>query len=47
MDDGDFTTANGLPIVFEDIHLETALDSPFFGDRNCLLYSEFIFTFTD
>ena len=47
MDDKDFATANGLPVVFEDINLETALDSPFFGERNCLLYSEFIFTFTN
>jgi murein DD-endopeptidase MepM/ murein hydrolase activator NlpD len=47
MDDGDFAVANGLPVVFEDINLETSLDSAFFGDRNCLLYSEFIFTFTN
>jgi hypothetical protein len=47
MDDKDFATANGLPVVFEDIYLETALDSPFFGERNCLLYSEFIFAFTN
>ena len=47
MDGEDFATANGLPVVFEDLNLETAIDSPFFGERNSLLYSEFIFTFTE
>ncbi len=43
LDSADITTANGLPVVFEDLDLGSALDSPFFGRRNSLLFSEFIF----
>ncbi|MCI0500104.1 MAG: peptidoglycan DD-metalloendopeptidase family protein [Planctomycetales bacterium] len=45
MDAADPARANGLPILFSDLPLGTALDSPFFGERNSVLYSEFIFMF--
>lgn len=45
MDAADPTNANGLPILFSDLPLGAALDSPYFGERNSLLYSEFIFMF--
>lgn len=45
MDAADPAKANGLPILFGDLPLGAALDSPFFGERNSILYSEFIFMF--
>ena len=47
LDSRDFTGANGLPVVFRDLDLVHALDSPAFGEKNSLLFSEFIFVFRD
>ena len=46
LDSADFMTANGLPIVFANLPLGSALDSPFFGEKNSLIFSEFIFLYT-
>lgn len=43
MDGADPGTANGLPVLFTDLSLGAVLDSPFMGERNTLLYSEFLF----
>lgn len=43
LDSAGIGAANGLPVVFRDLDLGSALDSPFFGERNSLLFSEFIF----
>ena len=43
LDSADYTTANGLPILFSDLSLGSVLDSPTMGERNSLVFSEFIF----
>ncbi len=47
LDSPDAGTANGLPIAFGNLNLARALDSPSFGDKNSLVFSEFIFVFSD
>lgn len=43
LDSADYVKANGLPILFSDLQLGAALDSPTFGEKNSLIFSEFIF----
>ena len=45
LDSADNATANGLPVVFTDLQLANALESPTFGEKNSLIFSEFIFTY--
>lgn len=45
LDSPDYKTANGLPIVFCDLNLANALESPGFGMKNSPVFSEFIFVF--
>jgi hypothetical protein len=47
LDSPDINRANGLPIVFCNLNLARALESPSFGDKNSLVFSEFIFVFSD
>jgi len=47
LDSPDVNAANGLPIVFANLDLARALDSPFFGKKNSFLFSEFIFVISD
>jgi murein DD-endopeptidase MepM/ murein hydrolase activator NlpD len=47
LDSPDIYTANGLPIVFSNLDLSRALDSPSFGEKNSFAFSEFIFVFSD
>jgi hypothetical protein len=47
LDSADYLTANGLPIVFSNLDLARALESPGFGEKNSLVFSEFIFVFSD
>jgi len=47
LDAPDIDTANGLPIVFVNPNPVRALESPSVGDRNSLVYSGFIFSFSD
>jgi hypothetical protein len=47
LDSADYLTANGLPIVFANLDLIHALESPSFGEKNSLVFSEFIFLFSD
>jgi hypothetical protein len=47
LDSADYLTANGLPIVFSNLNLARALESPSFGEKNSLVFSEFIFVFSD
>jgi len=47
LDSPDMNAANGLPIVFDNLGLTSALDSPFFGKKNSFVFSEFIFVFSD
>jgi hypothetical protein len=47
LDSADYVTANGLPIVFANLDLTCALESPSFGEKNSLVFSEFIFLFSD
>jgi len=47
LDSPDFLTANGLPIVFSNLDLSRALDSPSIGEKNSFIFSEFIFVNSD
>ncbi|MFH2002404.1 MAG: M23 family metallopeptidase [Planctomycetota bacterium] len=47
IDAADPTAANGLPLVFDDLDLTRALDSPGFGEKNSFAFSEFIFVFKE
>ncbi len=47
MDQADTASANGLPVHFEDLNLGIVLDSPFLGERNSLIHSEFIFVWRE
>jgi hypothetical protein len=47
LDSPDIKVANGLPIVFSNLNLTRALESPSFGEKNSFVFSEFIFLFSD
>ena len=47
LDSPDYLTANGLPIVFANLDLASALDSPGFSAMNSFVFSEFIFVISE
>jgi hypothetical protein len=47
LDSPDIHAANGLPIIFANLDLSRALDSPALREKNSLVFSEFVFLFSD